>query len=204
MRAVNLLPRDEAPKSFENRRGVAFGAAGGTALVTVILAAAMISAGGAASAEQSRLDSLNAELAAMPQPDAVDEDAAPEAVVAEKTARITALSSALGDRVAWDRILRQVSQVLPKDVWLTSISCIAATKPKDGVELAEGQSLTPTLTLAGSTYSVDGVARVLSRLAVTPAIESVTLQSTNIQAVGARKIVQFTILANVRTAGSPS
>lgn len=204
MRAVNLLPRDEAPKSFEARRGVAFGAAGGTALVTVILAAAMISAGGAASAEQSRLDSLNAELAAMPQPDAVAEDEAPAAVVAEKTARITALSSALGSRVPWDRILRQVSQVLPKDVWLTSIACVAATKPKDGAELAEGQSLTPTLTLAGSTYSVDGVARVLSRLAVTPALSSATLQSTTVQVVGTRKIVQFTILANVRTSGSAS
>jgi Tfp pilus assembly protein PilN len=204
MRAVNLLPRDEAPKSFEARRGVAFGAAGGTALVTVILAAAMISAGGAASAEQSRLDSLNAELAAMPQPDAVDEDAAPEAVVAEKTARITALSSALGTRVAWDRILRQVSQVLPKDVWLTSISCMAAPKSTPGTPAAEGGTSSPTLTLAGSTYSVDGVARMLSRLAVTPALLSATLQSTSVQAVGTRKIVQFTILAEVRTAGSAS
>ena len=46
MRAVNLLPRDETPKSFEARRGVAFAAAGGTAFVTVILAVAMINAAG--------------------------------------------------------------------------------------------------------------------------------------------------------------
>ena len=29
MRAVNLLPREEQPRSFEAMRGVAFGAAGG-------------------------------------------------------------------------------------------------------------------------------------------------------------------------------
>lgn len=205
MRAVNLLPRDEAPKSFEARRGVAFGAAGGTALVTVILAAAMISAGGAASAEQSRLDSLNAEMAALPQPEAAGEDGAPDAaLVAEKSARITALSTALGNRIAWDRVLRQVSQVLPKDVWLTSISGFAPVKPKDGAALPEGASTSPTLTLAGSTYSVDGVARVLARLAVTPALSSAMLESTTIQAVGTRKIVQFTILADVRMPGGAS
>ena len=34
MRAVNLLPRDDGPKSFAASRGVVFGAAGGAALVT--------------------------------------------------------------------------------------------------------------------------------------------------------------------------
>ena len=37
MRAVNLLPKEVPVKSFEAKRGVVFGAAGGFAVVTVAL-----------------------------------------------------------------------------------------------------------------------------------------------------------------------
>ena len=39
---------------------------------------------------------------------------------------------------------------------------------------------------------------------VTPALSSAMLESTTIQAVGTRKIVQFTILADVRMPGGAS
>ena len=61
MRAVNLLPRDEAPKSFAAKRGVVFGGAGGEALATAVLASMMMSAGGAASSKQEELDSIRAQ-----------------------------------------------------------------------------------------------------------------------------------------------
>ena len=201
MRAINLLPRDEVKRSFEAKRGVAFGAAGGAALVTVLLAAAMISAGGATSEQQARIDSLNAELAALPEPPT---DGAPavtdDTLVAEKSARITALSTALGSRVAWDRILRQISQVLPRDVWLTSLASAAVPTTPTGVP---GEAA-PGVVLSGSTYSQDGVARVLARFAVAPELTNVRLQSSTVQPVGSRRIVQFTIMADLRTAGSSS
>ena len=56
MRAVNLLPRDEAKRSFEAKRGVVFGGVGGAALATAVLASMVISAGGAASSRQAELD----------------------------------------------------------------------------------------------------------------------------------------------------
>jgi Tfp pilus assembly protein PilN len=203
MRAVNLLPRDEAPKSFEAKRGVAFSAAGGTALVTVVLAAAMISAAGAVSAEQDRLDSLNVQLAALPQPANADPNAAADAgLVTEKAARIAALSTALGGRIAWDRVLRQVSQVLPKDVWLASLSTTAAAPADAATPGAEATG--PGVLLIGSTYSHDGVARLLSRLAVIPSLKNVRLQASTALKTGNRKVVQFTILAEVRTTESSS
>ncbi len=201
MRAVNLLPRDEVPKSFEAKRGVIFGAAGGAALVTVLLVAAMISAGGAASDQQARIDSLNADLAALPKPPAgTDSGVTDEVLLAEKSARIAALSTALSSRVAWDRVLRQVSQVLPRDVWLTSLGSIGAPVSPAGAPVVGAAA--PGVVLSGSTYSQDGVARVLARLSVTPALTNVRLQSSTVQPVGARKIVQFTIMADIRTAGS--
>ena len=123
MRAVNLLPQDEQPRSFAAYRGVAFGAGGGVALVSVALAALTISAGGAIQQQRAERDSLNAELAALP-PAPVDqsESSTNAALAFEKNQRITALSSALSTRVAWDRVLSQISQVLPEDVWLTSLT----------------------------------------------------------------------------------
>ena len=35
---------------------------------------------------------------------------------------MTVLGTALGNRIAWDRVLREVSLVLPNDVWLETMS----------------------------------------------------------------------------------
>ncbi len=193
MRAVNLLPRDETPKSFANNRGVVFAAAGGTALITAGLCTLLLGAGGSIKDRQLTLDSLNAELASLPAPSAVD--ASQDATLsAEKTARTTALSSALAERVAWDGVLRQVSQVLPEDVWLASLQTTAATA-------AVGAQPEPAgVNLIGSTYSQSGVARFLSRLSVIPTLTNVTLESSISTTAGKQKLVRFSIRAQVKTA----
>ena len=108
------------------------------------------------------------------------------------------MSAALTSRVAWDRVLRQVSLVLPEDVWLTSLS---ATAPSPAT--AAGAATASGFTLIGSTYSQNGVARFLSRLAVIPDLENVRLQSSESVLVNERQLVQFTILADVRGPGDP-
>jgi Tfp pilus assembly protein PilN len=201
MRAVNLLPRDEVPKSFEAKRGVIFGAAGGAALVTVALTALMLSAGNAISDHQAAVDSAKAELAALPAaPDRAQDAANDAALSAELSTRSTALSTALADRVAWDSVLRQVSQLLPEDVWLTSLSSTAGAAS----ETDPTATSTAGVTLSGSTYSQSGVARLLSRLAVAPALTNVRLQSSMTAETGSSKVVQFNILADVKTAGDSS
>ena len=193
MRAVNLLPRDEAKRSFEAKRGVVFGGVGGAALGTAVLASMMISAGGAASSKQAELDGLRAQIAAIPVAPVVD-TSTEDALAAEKAARVGALSAALTGRVAWDRTLRQVSLVLPEDVWLTNLSAAAP----DVSQAAAGSGFT----LTGATYSQNGVARFLSRLAVIPDLANVRLQSSQSQVLNERDLVQFTILAEVRAPGS--
>jgi Tfp pilus assembly protein PilN len=196
MRAVNLLPRDDPKKSFEATRGVVFGAVGGAALVTVLLATMTMSAGGAVNEKQAELDSLRAQIAAIPAVE-TKETGNDDALAAEKGARVGALSAALTSRIAWDRVLRQVSLVLPEDVWLTNLS---ATAPTTGATAAP--AATSGFTLIGSTYSQSGVARFLSRLAVIPDLENVRLQSSQSAIVAERELVQFTILADVRAPGS--
>jgi Tfp pilus assembly protein PilN len=194
VKAVNLLPRDEAKRSFEAKRGVVFGGVGGAALATVVLGSMMMSAGGAANSKQEELDGLRAQIAAIPTVPVID-TSREDALAAEKGARVGALSAALAGRVAWDRVLRQVSLVLPEDVWLTNLSAVAP----DPTQATAGGS---GFTLTGSTYSQNGVARFLSRLAVIPDLANVRLQSSQSQLLNERELVQFTILADVRAPGS--
>lgn len=197
MRAVNLLPRDAPVKSFAANRGVAFGGVGGAALVIAALATMTIGAGGAVSQKQAELDSLRAQIAAVPRP--VEQDTGFDAqLAADKGARVGALSAALGGRIAWDRVLRQISLVLPEDIWLTSLSAAA---PLADAAAVEGAAVAATgVTLVGSTYSQDGVARFLSRLSVVPDLVNVRLLSSTGVLVGERELVQFTVLADVRKA----
>ena len=194
MRAVNLLPREEAKRSFAAKRGVVFGGVAGTALATAVLASMTMSAGGTVSSKQGELDTLRAQIAAIP-PVTVKDTSSEDALAADKGARVGALSAALSGRVAWDRVLRQVSLVLPEDVWLTNLVA-AAPDPSQAAVPGSG------FTLIGSTYSHAGVARFLSRLNVIPDLANVRLQSSQGQIVNKRELVQFTILADVRAPGA--
>jgi Tfp pilus assembly protein PilN len=196
VRAVNLLPRDEAKRSFEAKRGVVFGAAAGAALVTAVLVSMSVEGSGSVSEKQATLDSVRAQTAAIPIP-AEKDTSADDALAAHKGARVGALSAALTSRIAWDRVLRQVSLVLPEDVWLTNLSATAPVAASAGAGAAASG-----FTLNGSTYSQNGVARFLSRLAVIPDLANVRLQSSQSAIVAERELVQFTILADVRGPGA--
>jgi Tfp pilus assembly protein PilN len=126
----------------------------------------------------------------------VKDTSADDALAAQKGARVGALSAALGGRIAWDRVLRQVSLVLPEDVWLTNLSALAPTAASAPTA---GSS---SFTLTGSTYSQSGVARFLSRLTVIPDLTNVRLQSSASSLVNQRELVQFTILADVPPPGA--
>jgi Tfp pilus assembly protein PilN len=196
MRAVNLLPKEVPTKSFEANRGVAFGAAGGFALISVGLAALMLSAGGAVKEQQGRLDVLNAELASLPRPDAV-KPSSDARLAGAKSDRIVALSAAIAGRTAWDRVLRELSQVLPEDVWLTSL-----TSQDPAAAAADPTVAGSAVVITGSTYSQSGVARLLARLSVMRTLTNVTLQSSTAEAVGTQRVVRFTILADIKPGGA--
>jgi Tfp pilus assembly protein PilN len=139
---------------------------------------------------QKRRDAAAAELSATPVP--APTSAQSSALEQQKVARVTALSSALGGRLAWDRVLREFALVLPDDVWLTSMS---AQAPTGGG--------TSGFTINGRTYSQDGVARLLARLALVPHLTNVTLQhSSAATSETGRKIVEFTINATVKGAAA--
>ena len=108
---------------------------------------------------------------------------------------MTALQSAISGRVAWDRILREVSLVLPKDVWLATLSLTAP----ESSDVAGRQ-----FAITGSAYSHEGVARLLSRIALIPDLANVQLGGSNKLVPGHKSTVAWTITARIREPGSTS
>jgi Tfp pilus assembly protein PilN len=198
MKAVNLLPRDDGRQRRAGRGNDSrlIGGVAGTVLVTAILAAWFLTASGGVAKNQERLDAVSSELAATPVP----QPSAPGAsqLEQEKSARVTALSSALGGRLAWDRVLREISLVLPEDVWLTSLSAQAPS-----AATAADVTAPAGFSINGKTYSHDGVARLLARLSVVPHLSSVQLQSsTRATSETGHSVIEFSINATVKAAGA--
>jgi Tfp pilus assembly protein PilN len=226
MRAVNLLPVE--PKRTRKAPGVA------TQLAIVapfvvggVLAAGYLLTSSQSNSKRATLAALQDELAAIPKP--AQEPQQNPALATERSLRIATLSATLQSRLVWDRVLREISQVLPADVWLTTLSATspeapaavsaapvaapaggATTTPStttNATTTATTASTTPAaapapaaqpLSMQGYTYSQEGVARLLSRLQVVPALENVKLISSAQSTLLGQTVVTFSIQADVR------
>ena len=206
MRAVNLLPRDDQTRSTRKQNVPVLISTAVIVLVTGLVGLTYLSAKGTAESSQSELDGAKAELALLPSvADINAKDAPRRTLKTEHDARVTALSSALSRRIAWDRILREISLVLPNDVWLRTMSATSPTPASGASPAATPPGLPPTLmTIEGSTYSHDAVARLITRLSVIPDLKNVWLTKSELGVVAGRSIVSFTILADVRQSGATS
>jgi Tfp pilus assembly protein PilN len=189
MRAVNLLPKDvEAPKQGPSTVAVALGAT--AVLAAALLAIGRVSADSSVSDRQTALAAAQADLASLPALPA--QPSSSSAIPQERAARVAALSAALTTRVAWDRVLREVSLVLPDDVWLTQLNGQVPGSGSTGAQPGQGLHLT------GYTYSQASVARLLSRLQVIPDLAGVTLNSSTAATIGKRPVVQFDVGADLK------
>jgi Tfp pilus assembly protein PilN len=203
MRAVNLLPRQQVQQKTERSNPTVLVAAIGGAAVLLALVAGALLANRSVDRQRQALASARAELAATPAHHvSASTQAFRQAVLSQREERSLALASAIGKRVAWDRILRRFALVLPSDVWLTSLS---GTVPLDSsatttaVTTPSPLPATPTaLTINGYTYSQASVARLLERLEVLPDLKNVQLTNSAITQLGGRNVYSFTIVSDIR------
>jgi Tfp pilus assembly protein PilN len=197
VRAVNLLPREPGQGGIQRSNvPIVVGVCAGV-LVAAVLAADFMVQGGKISREQRRLDTLQARINALP-PVPAGPSSSESQLVGQHSARKIAVSTALGHRVAWDRVFREFSLVLPDDVWLTALQAHAPVSPATGTAAPSGGPPTMFL-IQGRTYSHDGVARLLSRLQVVPDLTNVQLQSSTRSDVAGQHIVDFSIAADIAT-----
>jgi Tfp pilus assembly protein PilN len=195
MRAVNLLPK----KVVRERRLPAtpvLAAGAGTVLLTAFLTVSFLSAGANVAKQREALEAAQSQLSAATVVDAPSPLVA--ALPQQKEARTTALTTALAERVAFDRILRDLSRLTPSDVWLESLNAKAPVGGEDNPNSA------PTgLTVSGYTYSLPSVARFLARLQVVPELTDVLLGKSSLADINGKSVVQFTISANVLPEEAP-
>src|SRR5215210_747073 len=169
-------------------------------LLAALLSVTFLSARNKVKDKRAELPSLNDTLAAIPTPDA-SKLQSQNALATDKQVRVTALSAALTRRVAWDRIFRELSLVLPDDVWLATLSAhapVSSSTPVAPAPAAATAVAATQFTLDGYTYSHAAVARLLSRLSVVPDLINVQLQQSTLTKVGPAKAVHFIIAADVR------
>ncbi len=207
-RTVNLLPKDATQKQGRRASAIKVGVPIAAALPLVAFGFLFIGAHSKASSERNRFEAIQAEMAALPEPSIPVID---DGVVADDATRATALASVLGGRVPWDGVFRDLTRVLPADVWLTSLSLQQSATPTlaDGtapVEALPGQGapIPTAVSIEGYTYSQPSVALLLSRLSTLPSLRQVTLTSSESADVGAKGVVHFVIVADLNSNGGAS
>jgi Tfp pilus assembly protein PilN len=185
VRAVNLLPRDaiRERKAFSQENAPVLVAAGLGVVVTGALALGFLHETSSLSAAQRELQAAKQQLVRTPRPVEVAVKPDPNAALAgQQSARLSAVTTAVGARVAWDRILREFSLVLPDDITLTSLNL---KMPDPTAVTVAGGAPAQDFVISGTTYSHDSVARLLARLALIPELSQVSLQSDTASPTGA-------------------
>jgi Tfp pilus assembly protein PilN len=212
MRAVNLLPAgSEARKSFRKEDpAVVIGSALGV-VVLIALIGGFMNVHSKVNSEQAKLTTARTELAKLslikkpvvvPKPVIQKTIIPPPAVTSEEQPLLAAITTAMSTRIAWDRILRELSQVLPSDVTLGSLTLTAPPAPVAAVAGTAAPTTAATgLSINGTAFSSDGVARLLSRLMLIPDLSDLTLSSSSANLAGGGG-VSFAITAGVK--GAPA
>lgn len=189
MRAVNLLPGEGTRARGKPQPAALAGAVAGVVVVAFVGGGNLLQSSRVSSAQKA-LNAARIELAATPLPPAAPKVTPPPPVVAEQMQpRLQAVSTALSTRIAWDRILREFSLVLPPNVQLSSLDLSQPT----------GATTNQGLTLQGVTFSYNDVALLLSRLQLIPDLTNVTLGNTSVS----ENVVSFSVTAGVKGAAVP-
>jgi Tfp pilus assembly protein PilN len=189
MRAVNLLPKDAQAGGKSIRQedpAVVIGSALGV-VVMIALVGSFLTAHSKAGAQQTILDQKRIELARLSEQRKAEQAkikpvkqpttpitpiVPPPAVTGQEATWLSSVTTVLGQRIAWDRVLREVSQVMPEDVTLSALTMTTPTPAVGGAATAQG------FTMTGNAFSYDSVARLLSRLSLVPDLSNVTLANT--------------------------
>jgi Tfp pilus assembly protein PilN len=208
VRAINLLPRDDYFKRRKQQQKVQWVVVVPVILVVLIsgvFSIMFLSASGKVKDRNAELTTLKAELAAIPTPDA-SKVQTQTALAADKDARIKAVNAALSRRIAWDRVFRELSLVLPDDVWLTDLSAKSPVSPAlvGAAPPATTNIAASGFVLDGYTYSQAAVARLLGRITVIPDLDNVQLVKSKLEVHGGTRDVNFTIAADLRQLGAGS
>lgn len=198
MRAFDLLPKEHVRSAAERRPGIAQIAVAVVAVVALsILGALFLMTDSSLKEKRSERDQLKAQLAVLQvQAREASSGGGTSGLEEERLSRTTALATALSGRVAWDRLLRDISLVLPADVYLTALTAQSPTPAVAPVAAPTTDGAPAThFSIVGTTDEQQDVALLLSRLAILPELSGVKLITSS---RGDDGDISFSINAAVR------
>jgi Tfp pilus assembly protein PilN len=182
MRPVNLIPPEERRDGSAQLRGgpLAYIVVGALAilLIGVVL---LVDTGNQVSAEKEEITRLQSEIAATQAK--ADRLAAYTALADLHDRRVATVTSLATSRFDWERVMRELSLILPDDIWLTNLT--GTVRPDVAVEGAASISLRdsapgPALELLGCARSQDAVAGFISELKEIDGVTRVAVQSSKL------------------------
>ncbi|HWA54935.1 MAG TPA: PilN domain-containing protein [Solirubrobacterales bacterium] len=186
MRPVNLIPPEERAGERKPMRGgpLAYVIVGALAAAVIGVAVLVVTSNqiSDSKAEVAKLESERTTVEARAQ--ALDAYTQFHSVQEQRTATIASLADS---RFDWQRVMHELSLVLPGDVWLTSLS--GSAKPGVAVNGGSGSTLRaavpgPALELNGCARSQDAVAGFIQALKEIDGVTRVGVQSSTLGSGG--------------------
>ncbi len=198
--AFNLLSETGSEPPRRHRQATVAAAAVAALVVASGLGWAYAWASADLAETRAAYDAARVNLAALDVPAAPPAEKTQVRLREERDVRKTALASALASRIAWDRVLREASLVIPEDVWLTSLSANVQPAPAPAPAAAGGGEQGSTrLMIDGYTRSQRSVARLLARLTIVPAFRSVQLLGSTRTVVAKQEVFKFSLAATLKS-----
>jgi len=163
MTQVNLLPSEVRERQKTRRVTTAIGAGAGVAVVLlgfvfVVQSSRLTSAQHQLTLQQSTNQRLQSQISGLQRYQDLKQQ------VSDKQAVVTEITTG---EIQWSGVLRDLSMVIPGDVWMNQVTGTAATTPGSTTTVANaapGSNLVGQLQFTGSTLDHPSVALWLTRL----------------------------------------
>lgn len=98
--------------------------------------------------------------------------------------RLATVSSLADSRFDWERVIRELSLVLPSDVWLTELSASASGEAEGGDSGLRSSIVGPAMELEGCAVGQESVARFVTVLKDIDGVTRVAVASSNLPSKG--------------------
>jgi Tfp pilus assembly protein PilN len=198
-RAIDLIPPDQRVKVRWRPRLAPVVLPAAAAIPLVVVGLAFFQASSTVSEREDQLQTIQADLAALPKPNASIDPA----LTGEAGQRANSVASLLGQRLAWNTTLNDLSRVLPADVWLTSLTASLPTAP--GAAPVSPTATATGVEITGKAVSYPALSQALTRLSAVPSLSDVQLFNSQSEEIGLPsgkkvKVIGFQILATVDAA----
>jgi Tfp pilus assembly protein PilN len=94
--------------------------------------------------------------------------------------RLTTIASLADSRFDWERVMRELSLILPHDVWLTELSATASPEASGGGSSLRSSAAGPALELQGCAAGQDSVAGFVTALKDIDGVTRVGVESSEL------------------------